>query len=303
MKFQRPLATAVLSLAICMSVVAQNTVFQARVIQVVDGTTVVVETQSKSQFHVKCLGAAAPSEQDSFGVESKQRLSALILDKTVTVESSKRDENGNLLASIRLDNQDVCLDQIRLGLAWLEPDAAARLSSSERRLYSTAESMARVNALGVWTAETKAPQNASGTAAKVIEQSASITSPASTQPSGDSPSLTTGNSTASTVDVRGYFRKDGTYVPPHKRTKADGSFDDNWSTVGNVNPNTGEPGRKSWLRRNWWIFPTVGALIGTGYLVHRYSSGTGGGIPCVDGTISQAQNRQGACSHHGGIRK
>jgi endonuclease YncB( thermonuclease family) len=299
MKFQRPLATVVLSLTICMSVVAQNTVFQARVIQVVDGTTVVVETQSKSQFYVRCLGAAAPSEQGLYGVESKQRLSALILDKTVTVESSKRDGNGNLLASIRLDNQDVCLDQIRSGLAWLDPDAAIKLSSSERRLYVSAESVARANAVGVWTLETKRPQSEFETGAKATEQAASNTSSASTQPSGDSPSLPTGNSTASTVDVRGYFRKDGTYVPPHKRTAADGRFDDNWSTVGNVNPYTGEPGRKSWLRRNWWIFPTVGALIGVGYLANRYGSG---GLVCRDGWVSHAENRQGACSHHGGIR-
>ena len=75
MKFQRPLATAVLSLTICMSVVAQNTVFQARVIQVVDGTTVVVETKSQSQFHVRCLGTAPPA-QETFSAAAKQRLSA-----------------------------------------------------------------------------------------------------------------------------------------------------------------------------------------------------------------------------------
>jgi hypothetical protein len=27
-----------------------------------------------------------------------------------------------------------------------------------------------------------------------------------------------------------------------------------------------------------------------------------GGIPCNDGTVSHSQHRQGACSHHGGIR-
>lgn len=259
MKFQRPLATALISLVICVSVVAQNTVFQARVIQVVDGTTVIVETQSKSQFHVRCLGAAAPREQESFGVESKQRLSAVLLDQTVTIEYRKRDENGNLLGSIRLNNQDVCLDQIRLGLAWLDADAVDKLSSSERRLYSTAESVARANTAGVWT-------------------------PASTS-------------------TQSYLRTDETYVPLQRRTVSDGSFD-NRSRVETVDTYTSTPGRKSWLRRNWWIFPTVGALVGGGYLVYRYSSGTGTGlgIPCVDGTISQAQHRQGACSHHGGIR-
>ncbi|WP_423679631.1 hypothetical protein [Undibacterium sp. WLHG33] len=46
-----------------------------------------------------------------------------------------------------------------------------------------------------------------------------------------------------TVAVRGYVRKDGTYVQPHQRTAPDGSIQNNWSTYGNYNPYTGEEGR------------------------------------------------------------
>lgn len=46
------------------------------------------------------------------------------------------------------------------------------------------------------------------------------------------------------VHVNGYVRKDGTYVAPHMRSAPDGNFRNNWSTVGNVNPYTGEPGTK-----------------------------------------------------------
>ena len=44
------------------------------------------------------------------------------------------------------------------------------------------------------------------------------------------------------VRVGGYTRKDGTYVAPHYRSAPDGSFYNNWSTKGNVNPYTGTPG-------------------------------------------------------------
>lgn len=44
------------------------------------------------------------------------------------------------------------------------------------------------------------------------------------------------------VSVRGYTRKDGTYVRPHHRSAPDGNFDNNWSTRGNVNPYTGKIG-------------------------------------------------------------
>lgn len=47
------------------------------------------------------------------------------------------------------------------------------------------------------------------------------------------------------VRVRGYTRKDGTYVKPHYRSRPDGNFDNNWSTAGNVNPYTGKIGTKT----------------------------------------------------------
>lgn len=42
------------------------------------------------------------------------------------------------------------------------------------------------------------------------------------------------------IHVRGYFRKDGTYVKPHYRSDPNGTVNDNWSTKGNVNPYTGK---------------------------------------------------------------
>lgn len=48
----------------------------------------------------------------------------------------------------------------------------------------------------------------------------------------------------SQVKVRGYYRKDGTYVRPHYRSSPDGNFWNNWSTKGNVNPYTGKAGTR-----------------------------------------------------------
>ena len=42
------------------------------------------------------------------------------------------------------------------------------------------------------------------------------------------------------VYVKGYFRKDGTYVAPHYRTNPDSKITNNYSYPGNYNPNTGE---------------------------------------------------------------
>lgn len=47
------------------------------------------------------------------------------------------------------------------------------------------------------------------------------------------------------VSVRGYTRKDGTYVAPYKRTAPDSDTRNNYSTKGNVNPYTGKYGTKN----------------------------------------------------------
>ena len=44
--------------------------------------------------------------------------------------------------------------------------------------------------------------------------------------------------------VRGYTKKDGTYVAPHQRTNPNGTQRDNWSSKPNYNPYTGKEGKK-----------------------------------------------------------
>jgi hypothetical protein len=42
--------------------------------------------------------------------------------------------------------------------------------------------------------------------------------------------------------VNGYYRSNGTYVQPHYRSNPNNSTFDNYSTKGNYNPYTGQPG-------------------------------------------------------------
>ena len=49
---------------------------------------------------------------------------------------------------------------------------------------------------------------------------------------------------AAQVQVRGYVKKDGTYVAPHVRTAPNNTRFDNYSTAPNYNPNTGRQGTK-----------------------------------------------------------
>lgn len=44
--------------------------------------------------------------------------------------------------------------------------------------------------------------------------------------------------------TRGYAKKNGTYVAPHRQTNPNRTQRDNWSAKGNANPYTGKNGAK-----------------------------------------------------------
>lgn len=95
------------------------------------------------------------------------------------------------------------------------------------------------------------------------------------------------------VRVRGYYRKDGTYVQPHYRSNPDGNPYNNWSFPGNVNPYTGKiaPGNPDTYLRNYYNRGGSGISLPS-YSPPSYSSpsspigaGAAAGGAIVGGTI------------------
>lgn len=52
------------------------------------------------------------------------------------------------------------------------------------------------------------------------------------------------SSSGDTHTVSGHVTKNGTYVAPHRQTNPNDTKHDNWSSKGNVNPDTGKAGTK-----------------------------------------------------------
>lgn len=71
------------------------------------------------------------------------------------------------------------------------------------------------------------------------------------------------------VRVRGYTRKDGTYVQPHYRSNPDGNPYNNYSFPGNTNPYTGKvaPGNPDTYLKNYY-----GRSGGSSYSLPSYST-------------------------------
>lgn len=74
--------------------------------------------------------------------------------------------------------------------------------------------------------------------------------------------------------VRGYYRKNGTYVQPHYRSSPDKSYNNNWSVRPNVNPYTGQQGTRSptWNDRA----PSTNSLGGPTYNYNQRRNSLGG---------------------------
>ncbi len=83
-----------------------------------------------------------------FGNRSKESLSDLAFDKTVNVESSKRDRYGRQIGKV--NGKDVNLMQVERGMAWFYRQYQREQSPNDRRLYEAAEDAAKADKRGLW---------------------------------------------------------------------------------------------------------------------------------------------------------
>ncbi len=88
-----------------------------RVVGVADGDTITVLDADKVQHKIRLSGIDAPEKKQPFGNRSKESLSALAFDKTVNVETSKRDRYGRQIGKVLVNGRDVNLVQVERGMA------------------------------------------------------------------------------------------------------------------------------------------------------------------------------------------
>lgn len=62
------------------------------------------------------------------------------------------------------------------------------------------------------------------------------------------------------TQVKGYYKKNGTYVQPHYRSSPNSTPNDNYSTKGNVNPYTGKEGTRNPEPNNQYGYPSLQPL-------------------------------------------
>jgi endonuclease YncB( thermonuclease family) len=147
----------VLVIFLFLSTFANAKTIEGLVVGVSDGDTITVLDQQKNSYKIRLQGIDAPEKKQAFGEKSKQSLHDLVHSKQVRIEYDKEDKYGRIVGKVTVDDVDVCLQQLVLGMAWHYKKYQNEQSVSDRALYSETELKSKSLKLGLWTDDTPMP--------------------------------------------------------------------------------------------------------------------------------------------------
>ena len=135
---------------LCIAMSLNATTLQGKVVSVADGDTITVLDSQKTQHKIRLQGIDAPERAQAFGNKSKQSLHEMVHGKQVTVDYQMKDKYGRVVGKILLNNTDVCLEQLKRGMAWHYKQYANEQPKEDRETYSLAEQQAKTELKGLW---------------------------------------------------------------------------------------------------------------------------------------------------------
>ncbi|WP_291952766.1 thermonuclease family protein [Campylobacter sp.] len=94
-----------------------NLYIQAKVVEVIDGDTIKVIIKQK-ESKIRLFGIDAPEKNQAYGQISKKFLSAIVLNKEVTLSIKDEDKYGRILAIVYLNDKDINQIMVKNGYAW-----------------------------------------------------------------------------------------------------------------------------------------------------------------------------------------
>jgi endonuclease YncB( thermonuclease family) len=206
-----------LTVSLLITAYAQTTTILGRVVGVSDGDTITVLDSNNVQHRIRIQGIDSPEKDQPFGSRAKEHLSSLVFDQLVEVAVIGKDKYGRTVGKVLRASLDIGLAQIEAGYAWHYKDYQKEQTLEDRKLYATVEDRARNSNSGLWSDRSSiAPWK--HRKSKKIEETDEITaSPTASPTESPQPSNTSQSPSGGTVNVQGYYRKDGTYVKPHTR--------------------------------------------------------------------------------------
>jgi len=126
--------------------------FSATVVGITDGDTIVVADGAGRQESVRLAGIDAPEHDQAFGAQSTQYIASLVSGRNVTLECENERSYGRMICKVLLPNsEDVCLDQLKAGMAWHYKQYEDEQSATDRDAYAATECAAMKSKTGLWS--------------------------------------------------------------------------------------------------------------------------------------------------------
>lgn len=132
----------------CTSVSAME--LQGQVVGVYDGETLTLRDAQQKTHHIRFAGIDAPEKAQPFGKRAQQQLSEWVYGAQVWVAYRKTDRYRRPVGKVTLDGEEVNIQMVHAGLAWLAKGYEREQTRLERTRYTQAELSARRQAIGLW---------------------------------------------------------------------------------------------------------------------------------------------------------
>ena len=123
---------------------------QGRVVKVADGDSITVQDVMGQKHRIRLAGIDAPEMNQPYGFQSKNNLRSLVAGEMVTVQYEKRDRYGRIVGQVLFRGGDICLEQVKVGLAWHYKFYQGEQTQEDRQLYTDYEKGARSSRMGLW---------------------------------------------------------------------------------------------------------------------------------------------------------
>ncbi len=136
--------------SLLVAMTCQAATVEGHVVGVADGDTITVLDSTNTQHKIRLSGIDAPEKTQAFGNRSKDSLSKMVFDKTVTVETDKKDRYGREVGKVLVNGVDANYVQVQRGLAWHYKAYEREQSANDRKLYDFAENEAKTAKRGLW---------------------------------------------------------------------------------------------------------------------------------------------------------
>lgn len=131
----------VVLLCVALNVHAEH--FEAKVLAVMDGDTVFVQS-GPFKAKLRLANIDAPEKEQAYGKQSRESLQALIGGKVIQVESRAVDQFGRTIALVSVDGMSINEEQVKRGMAW------SYSRSRAAKTYNGLQREAQVARRGLW---------------------------------------------------------------------------------------------------------------------------------------------------------